>query len=78
METKGFMGKRPSKALKSTQLITARNATPNVSRGCHLTKWGDWSPPGPWLAHHGLHYQLWELLPLMDPLTNQVFETSHF
>lgn len=71
METKRFMGKipfPPPKALKSTQLITARDATPNVFGGCHLAKWGDWSPPGLWLAHHGLHHQLWELLPLMDPL----------
>lgn len=43
METKGFMGKipfPPPKALKSTQLITARDATPNVFGGLLPGKMG--------------------------------------
>lgn len=47
MDTRGSWEKHPpSKTLKSTQLITARDKTPDVSRACYMTRWGELESSG--------------------------------
>lgn len=52
---------------------------------CHLKRRVSWRALGLCLAHCWVHYQLWELVPLVDPLpiqifnfSNQIFEIAHF
>lgn len=64
----GVHGKNtcPPNTLKSPQFIKARDVTPNVSSSCDLMGMSR-RAPGLCLAQRWPHYQLWELLPLMDP-----------